>query len=116
MFCCFEPKFEKQFPICDHFLLSYCDLNIAIFANIGHFKGRYMSRYKRVSDLFRHRNHSKLFEGSLFAIIDLLLLAKSIKLYSIWRVGDHFCKIFSLYIFFFHFFIAFKIFMLLQKS
>ena len=31
-------------------------------------------------------------EGSLFAINDLLIRAKSITLYFIWRMGDDFCK------------------------
>ena len=38
----------------------------------------------------RLRNRSKLVEGSLFAIIGLLLGAKSITLFFIWRVGDDF--------------------------
>ena len=38
----------------------------------------------------RLRNRSKLVEGSLFAIIGLLLAAKSITLFFIWRVGDDF--------------------------
>ena len=38
-------------------------------------------------DLIRLINRSKLFEGSLFAIIDLLQGTKSIFLFLIWRVG-----------------------------
>ena len=49
---------------------------------------RYRSRYQLVSgDLIRLRNLSKLVEGILFAITDLLLEAKSIVLNFIWRVG-----------------------------
>ena len=35
----------------------------------------------------RHRNCSKLVEGGFFAIIDMLLGAKCVTLYLIWRVG-----------------------------
>ena len=61
-------------------------------------------------DLISHRNLSKLVEGSLFAIIDLLLGAKFIALYLIWRVGDDFHKksqikkIYSFIFFTFNFF------------
>ena len=47
----------------------------------------------KVMGLIRHRNRCKFVEGRLFAIIDLLLLgAKFITLYLIWRVGDDFNK------------------------
>ena len=49
---------------------------------------RYISRYQLVSaDLIRLRNLSKLVEGTLFAITDLLLEAKSIVLNFMWRWG-----------------------------
>ena len=38
------------------------------------------------SDLIRLKNRSKLVEASLFAIIDLLLAAKFITLYFMWRM------------------------------
>ena len=59
------------------------------FDQFGTDSARYISRYQRVSgDLIRLRNRSKLVEGSLFAIIDLLLGAKFITLFYIWRVGE----------------------------
>ena len=48
-------------------------------ANAKDFKTDYYSD-------FRHRNRSNLVEGSLFAIIDLILGVKFITLYIIWRV------------------------------
>ena len=41
---------------------------------------------------FRLRNCPKLVEGSLFTIIDLLIGAKSITLYFIWRVRGLFSQ------------------------
>ena len=43
-------------------------------------------------DLIHLRNRSKLVQGSLYAIIDLLIGAKSITLYLIWRLGACFHK------------------------
>ena len=47
---------------------------------------------RKSRDLIRLRNRFKLLEGSLFAVIDLLLDAKFITLYFISRVGDDFHK------------------------
>ena len=47
----------------------------------------YFALLTRKRDLIRLRNRSKLIQGSLYAIIDLLQGAKSILLYFIWRVG-----------------------------
>ena len=58
-------------------------LKTAILANLGQ-----LTR----EDLIRLRNRSKLVDGSLFALIDLLPGAKYITLYFIWRVGDDFNK------------------------
>ena len=43
-------------------------------------------------DLIRHRNRSKLVQGSLYATTDLLIGAKLITWYVIWRVGGCFNK------------------------
>ena len=43
-------------------------------------------------ELIRLRNRSKLVEGSLFVLNDLLHEAKSIILYFIWRVSEWFSK------------------------
>ena len=43
----------------------------------------------------RPRNCSKLVKGSKFSIIDLLLGAKSLTLYFIWRVGGCFVACFK---------------------
>ena len=52
--------------------------------HFGTINARYISRYYRVSGiLIRPRTHSKMVEGSFFAIIDLLIGAKSITLYLI---------------------------------
>ena len=47
---------------------------------------------RKCRDLIRLRNRFKLLEGSLLAVIDLLLDAKFITLYFISRVGDDFHK------------------------
>ena len=47
---------------------------------------------RKCRDFIRLRNRFKLLEGSLFAVIDLLLDAKFITLYFISRVGDDFPK------------------------
>ena len=57
-------------------------LEIAILANLR----------KLTRDLTRLRNSSKLVVGLIFAVIDLLLWAKSITLYFIWHVGDELHK------------------------
>ena len=63
------------------------------FGQFGTINERYILRFQRISgDLSRLRNLSKLIEGSLFAVIDLLLGAKFLNLYFIWRVGDDFDK------------------------
>ena len=63
------------------------------FGQFGTINARYNSQYQRVSgDLIRLRNCSKLVEGSLFAIIDLLLAMKFVLMYIIGRVGDGFLK------------------------
>ena len=60
----------------------------AILGKFGTIKARYISRYLRVSgDLIRLRNSSKLVQKSLYAIIGIIIGAKSIFLYFIWRVG-----------------------------
>ena len=52
------------------------------FDKFGILNARYISHFNRVSgELILQRNRSKLVEGSLFAIIDLLLRANLITLY-----------------------------------
>ena len=46
--------------------------------------------FRAINELIRLRNRSKLVQGILYAIIDLLIGAKSGTLYFIWRVGDTF--------------------------
>ena len=71
-------------------------------ANLRSINDQYVSRYERVSgDLIPLRNRSKLVKENLFAITDLLLGAKFITLYFIWRVGDDFRKNLNLKKFFF---------------
>ena len=84
------------------------------FGQFGTIISRYISRYQRVSgDLIRLRNCSKLVYRSLFAIINLLQVAKSILLYFIWRVGDDFHKKFQIKKKFHFVFITFIFLMLL---
>ena len=57
------------------------------FGQFGTINAQHVSRYKRVGvDLIRPRNRSKLVEGSLFAIIGLLIEVKFITLHFIRRV------------------------------
>ena len=72
---------EKYFN-CDHFSKTYGELKIVIWDNEPAIYFALLS-----GDLIRQKNRSKLVEGSLFAIIDLLLGTKFITLYLIWRVG-----------------------------
>ena len=57
----------------------------------------------RKRDLIRIRNRSKLIQGSLYVIIGLLIRAKSITLYLIWRVGGCFPKKILIYFITFNF-------------
>ena len=84
---CLELKFEKIFH------LGSCFVTCDHFGKFGTINARFILRYERVSgDLIRLRNRSKWVEGSLFAITDLLLEAKSIiSLFMACR-GDDFHK------------------------
>ena len=74
-YCCPELKFGKIFYLWS-FSVKFWGLKLPKFGTIN---ARYISRNLRVSgDLIRHRNCSKLVEGSLLAIIDLLLVSKFI--------------------------------------
>ena len=88
---CPESKFEKIFYLWSFFvkLWGFKDCHFRQFWKIN---AQYLSCFKRVSgDLIRLRNRSKLAQGSLYAIIDLIIGAKSIT--SIWL---RFCQWFLL--------------------
>ena len=73
--------------------MGFKDCHFGHFDQFGTINDQYISRFERVSgDLIRLRNRSKLVKENLFAITDLLLGAKFIFLYFIWRVGDDFRK------------------------
>ena len=72
-------------------LWGFKDCHFGHFDQFGTINARYISGYYRVSgDLIRLRNRSKLFEGSLFAVNDLLQGTKSTLMFFIWRVGGWF--------------------------
>ena len=92
-YCCPELKFEKIFHLWSFFvkLWGFKDCHFGHSDQFGTINARYNSRYFRVSrDLIRLINRSKLVERSLFAIIDLIQVTKSIFLYFIWHVGGWF--------------------------
>ena len=82
----------KRYFTCDHFSYSYGSLKIVILAKLENKRAIYFALLTRNRDLIRLRSRSKLVEGSLFALIDLLQGAKSIFLYFRWRVGGDFRK------------------------
>ena len=53
---------------------------------------KYFAQLTRKRDLIRLRNRSKLVQGSLYAIMVLLIGAKPITLSLIWHVGFFFLK------------------------
>ena len=56
-------------------------------SNLGQLTRNIFRAINLSTNSIRLRNHSNFDERSLLAIIDLLLGAKSITLYFIWRVG-----------------------------
>ena len=82
-------------------MIIFCKVwgfNDCHFGQFGTISARYISRIERViGDLIHLRNSSKLVDGKIFAIIVLLLGAKSITLYFIWRVGGWFSKKISIW-------------------
>ena len=85
MHCCPEPKFETMFHE-RSFFVKLWGFEGCLFGQFGTINARYITRDVS-GDLSGLRNCTKLVEGSLFVIIDLLLGAKFITLYFIWRVG-----------------------------
>ena len=62
-------------------------LKIAILTNLAQLTHDIFDLLLRKQDLIRFKNRSKLTQGNLYVIIDLLIGAKSFTLYLIWRVG-----------------------------
>ena len=89
-----------MYPICYRFYQSYYVARIILKLRI----------YVQRLDLIRLRNRSKLVERSLFAIIDMLLEAKFITLYFIWRMDMIFTKKFQIFLQFFFFIFLYLIF------
>ena len=84
-FCCLELKFEKVFNLWLFFL------------NLWGFKNCHFGEFGTINvrfaiDLIRLRNRSKLVQSSLYAITNLLIGAKSITLFLVWRVGGIFLQ------------------------
>ena len=80
----------QQFFTCNFFSLSYGCFKLP-FWQFGTINARLISIYWRVSrDLINLINRSNLVKGRLFAINYLIIVAKSITLYLIWRVGGWF--------------------------
>ena len=76
----------KRCFTCDLFSQSDGGIEVAILANLGQLT-RDTFRTINACNLIRLRNRSKLIERSLYVIVDLLIGAKTILLYCIWRVG-----------------------------
>ena len=66
------------------------------FGQFGTYRAIFPRNQRVSGDLIRLRNRSKLVEGNLFAIIDLLTRAKFITLHFAWRVGDDFYEKFQI--------------------